>query len=53
MTIFLLYMYPTFYIEFTIPHHDVYLLYVNSIRLQIKSLGKGMAALQWVIRLPS
>ena len=44
MTIFLLY--PTFYIEFTIPRHDVYLLYVNSIRLQIKSLGKGMAALQ-------
>ena len=42
MTIFLLY--PTFYIEFTIPCHDVYLLYVYSIRLQIKSLGEGMAA---------
>ena len=39
-------LYPTFYIEFTIPRHDVYLLYVNSIRLQIKLLGKGMAALQ-------
>ena len=44
MTIFLLY--PTFYIEFTIPCHDVYLLHVNSIRVQIKSLGEGMAALQ-------
>ena len=46
MAIFLLYT--TLYIEFTIPRHDVCLklLYVNSIRLQIKSLGKGMAALQ-------
>ena len=41
MAIFLLYQ--TFYIEFTIPRHGVYLLYVNSIRLQIKSLGEGMA----------
>ena len=39
-------LYPTFYIEFTIARHDMYLLYVKSIRLQIKSLGKGMAALQ-------
>ena len=44
MTSFLLY--PKFYIDFTIPRHDVYLLYVNSIRLQIKSLGKGIAALR-------
>ena len=39
-------LYPTFYIEFTSPRHGAYLLYANSTRLQIKSLGEGMAALQ-------
>ena len=35
--------YPTFYIDFTIPRHGVCFLYANSSRLQIKSLGEGMA----------